>query len=47
MPLMVIKEVNLLLSDSLYSIQTEGDFISGIVDSSQILVWEDGILTSL
>ena len=44
MPLSGYQTIQLAVSDSLYLIQTEGDFISGIVDSSQILVWEDGIL---
>ena len=45
MPLSGYQTIQLAVSDSLYLIQTEGDFISGIVDSSQILVWEDGIFT--
>ena len=42
MPLSGYQTLQLEASDSLYLIQTQGDFISGIVDSSQILVWEDG-----
>ena len=39
MPLNGYEEVYLASSDSLYLVQTEGDLVSGIVDSSQILVW--------
>ena len=42
MPLSGYQTVQLAASDSLYLIQTEGDFISGIVDSSQIFVWSEG-----
>lgn len=41
MPLLGYQIVQLVASDSLYLIQTEGDFISGIVDSSQIFVWSE------
>ena len=41
MPLNGYEEVYLASSDSLYLVQAEGDLISGIVDSSQILVWKD------
>ena len=42
MPLSGYQTAQLAASDSLYLIQTEGDFISGIVDSSQIFVWSEG-----
>ena len=41
-PLSGYQTIQLAASDSLYLIQTEGDFISGIVDSSQIFVWSEG-----